>query len=100
MDRNVVDLEAQSLGDKLASGLRVLGRRPDLQLSVLELSRRVLRLQWRVGEKRIGVGRLHGLGGALEGGLDIAILAEICLRGSRVQLDSTRVKPGCALLDR
>jgi hypothetical protein len=55
VDGDVFGLQAQGLGDKLATGLRILGRRPDLHLSVQEPGGAVLGLQVRMGDVGVGV---------------------------------------------
>ena len=77
---------------------RVLRRRPDLDLAVLEVRRAVLRLERRVGDERIGVGGLDDLRGAGERGVDVAVLAAASARGACFdELRGLRGEAGAAL---
>ena len=67
-------LETQGLGHKLAAGVWVLGRGPDLHLAVMEVGRAVLGLQGCVGDKGIGIGRLNRRGRAGEPCGNISVL--------------------------
>ena len=61
VDGDVALGDAERLRDQPAPALRRLRRRPDLELAVLEVRRRVLRLERRVRDERIEVRRLDDL---------------------------------------
>src|SRR5207248_2287661 len=65
---------------------------------VLEVRGRVLWLERRVRDERIEVLRPHHFRGAGERGVDVAVLAEISLRGAFRQLSGPRRKTDGALL--
>ncbi len=73
-------LQAERLRDQPAAALRLLRRRPDLELPVLEQRRRVLRLERRVRDERIEVRRLDRLRRALHRAVEVAVLSQILLR--------------------
>ena len=72
-------------------------RRPELELAVLEQRRGVLRLERRVRDERIVVRRFDDLRGALERGVDVAVLANAALRRLLRQLRGLRGE-ACAAL--
>ncbi len=90
-------LMPERLRDQPAAALRLLRRRPDLELPVLEHRRRVLRLERRVRDERIEVRRLDRLRRALHRAVEVAVLAQILLRRLLRQRLRLRREPFAAL---
>ena len=72
MDRDVFLGDAEGLGHLGLGHLRRLGGRPELDLAVLEVGRRVLGLERRVRQEGIRVRRRHLLGRRRERSGDVA----------------------------
>src|SRR4029079_1396101 len=71
--------ERQRTRDDATTAGRLLRRRPELDLTVLEQRRRVLRLERRVGDERIEIRALGLFRGRAHCGVEIAVLSKILM---------------------
>ncbi len=96
VDRNVFRCDLHRRGDELPPRLRILRRRPDLELAVAVARGAVHGLESGVGEERILVCRLH-YRGASECRVHIAVVTQRALRRRGKVLGGFCVERGGAL---
>ena len=80
VDRDPVLWDAERLGQVAARELRSLDRRPHFEPAIVEVRRRVLRFERRVGEEGVPVGRLDRLRRGGQGPGRVAVVPEILFR--------------------
>ena len=80
VDGDVVRRDTERARDQPAARLRVLRRRPDLDLVALGMRGAVLRLQRGMRNERVMVGRLHHMRGTAQRACGVAVIAQAVRR--------------------
>src|SRR5271167_521222 len=76
MDGDVGGRDVQNFGDELAAVLRSLGRRPEFEFAIVEMSKAIFGLHGSVGEERIDIGGFDCFFGGVKSGRGVAVFAE------------------------